>query len=165
MFRAGMAALMLASALALAGCGSSGTTSSSSTTALSQPAYQAKLRAENAKVTVATKALQAALRSGHATPTSAGKAINAYSGVQRQIGDELASLDPPADAQTANADLAKGFQDSADESAQLADQVAGAKSQAQAVAILKKFGESSAGGKEIDQALTELHKLGYKKLD
>jgi hypothetical protein len=139
----------------VAGCGGGGTT-----TTLSKPDYVAQLSAENQKVGQGTQALRIALDLPSTTPAEVASALDSFADVLQGVGDELAALEPPANAKSANQLVAKGFHDEATDTRQLADKARAAKSGSEAVALLNHAG-TSAGGKEVDQALKRLHALGY----
>jgi hypothetical protein len=150
--------------LAVVGCGSKSSTSKSSTTVLSRSQYQARLAAANRTVTASTNALQRALSSRSATPATAAAAVRKYASIQGKLGDAFAGLEPPANAKNANQLLAKGYHDEAAEGSQLAGKLAAAKSRAAAVALLRQVSGTTPGGREVDEAVKELHGLGYAKL-
>jgi hypothetical protein len=139
----------------LAGCGG-GTT----TTTLSKSEYDAQLSAENQKVGQGTQALRLALETPTRTPAQVASTLESFADVLQGVGDDLAALEPPANAKSANQLLAKGFRDEATDTRQLADKASAAKSGAEAVALLNHAG-TSAGAKEVDRALKQLHALGY----
>ena len=150
-----IALLAIPAAALVAGCGGGSTT-----TTLSKSDYVAQLSAENQKVGQGTQALRIALDSPSRTPAQVASALESFADVLQGVSDELAALEPPANAKSANQLVAKGFQDEATDTRQLADKARAAKSGPEAVALLNHAG-TSAGGKEVDQALKQLHALGY----
>ena len=104
--------------------------------------------------------LRIALDSPSTTPAEVASALESFADVLQGVSDELAALEPPANAKSANQLVAKGFQDEATDTRQLADKARAAKSGSQAVALLN-HARTSTGGKEVDQALKQLHALGY----
>jgi hypothetical protein len=139
----------------VAGCGSGGTT-----TTLSKSDYDAQLSAENQKVGQGTQALRLTLEPPSRTPAEVASALESFANILQGVGDDVAALEPPANAQSANQLLAKGFRDEATDTRQLADKASAAKSGSEAMALLNHAG-TSAGGKEVDRAVKQLHALGY----
>jgi hypothetical protein len=78
-----------------------------------------------------------------------------------RLGDEVSSLKPPKDAETANAELARGEHDTAAAVRSVLPKLAKFTSAKAAIAYLNKV--PPKGGREIDQALAQLKKLGYTK--
>jgi hypothetical protein len=146
---------MTLAAAFVAGCGSGGTT-----TTLSKSDYDAQLSVENQKVGQGTQTLRLTLESPSRTPAEVASALEGFADVLQGVGDDVAALEPPANAQSANELLAKGFHDEATDTRQLADKASAAKSGSEAMALLNHAG-TSAGGKEVDQAVKQLHALGY----
>ena len=140
----------------VAGCGGGGGT----TTTLSKSDYDAQLSAENQKVGQGTQALRIALDSPSRTPAQVASALESFADVLQGVGDDIAALEPPANAKSANQLAAKGFRDEAADTRQLAHKAGAAKNGSEAVALLNHAG-TSAGGKEVDKALKQLHALGY----
>lgn len=140
----------------VAGCGGG----SGTTTTLSKSDYVARLSAENQKVAQGTQALRIALDSPSRTPAQVASALESFADVLQGVGDDIAAVEPPANAQRANQLLAKGFHDEATDTRQLADKASAAKNGSEAVALLNHAGTSS-GGKEVDRAVKQLHALGY----
>jgi hypothetical protein len=90
------------------------------------------------------------------------KVLSAFGAGEKRIGDEVAALEPPKDAEAANAELAKGQRDTASEVQTVVTKVKLMPSAKAAIAYLTKT-PTSKGGREVDQALAELKKLGYIK--
>jgi hypothetical protein len=78
-----------------------------------------------------------------------------------RLGDEASSLKPPKDAETANAELARGEHDTAAAARSVIPKLAKFTSAKAAIAYLKHI--QPKGGREIDHALAQLKKLGYTK--
>src|SRR5215510_16072393 len=98
--------VLLVSACGGGGRGTPGTTSSDS----SASAYRAQLR----NVGKEYEAAQLAALEGRTVPQFV-TVVTAFVAANRRIGAEVAALNPPADAEAANAELAKGMQDEAAE--------------------------------------------------
>ncbi len=122
--------------LSAAGCGGSGR--------LSKGEYRSKLKALDAKVS-----------KGEAAVT-----LTRFAEVDKQIGDEVGKLKPPKEADSANALLARGFRDLAAETKDVAAKLSSVKSPAAALALVQRAGANFQGAKELDQAVSELKKLG-----
>ena len=147
---------MTFAAAIVVGCGGGGGT----TTALSKSEYDAQLSAENQKVGQGTQTLRLALESPSRTAAEVASGLESFADVLQGVGNDVAALEPPANAQSANQLLAKGFHDEATDTRQLADKASAAKSGPEAMALLNNAG-TSAGGKEVDRAVKHLHALGY----
>jgi hypothetical protein len=87
--------------------------------------------------------------------------LAAFAAGERRLGTEVAALNPPKNAETANAALAKGFTDTATEMKQVLAALGSASSPKQALGVIGRFGPKMNGGKELDAALAKLNKLGY----
>ena len=78
---------------------------------------------------------------------------------EEKISREVAALHPQKNAQSANDQLAKRTHDIAAAIDEVIPKVRSAASPA--AAILNKSSAGAKAGQELDQALTELRKLGY----
>jgi hypothetical protein len=87
-------------------------------------------------------------------------ALQRFAGAEDRIGDEISKLKVPNDARTANAELARGQHDDADEIRALLPKLSKYKSVQDAFTALQHLG-SSKGGREGTDALTKLKQLGY----
>jgi hypothetical protein len=85
--------------------------------------------------------------------------LKAFATADDRLGDEASSLKPPKDAETANAELARGEHDTAAAVRSVLPKLAKFTSAKAAIAYLK--GIQPKGGREIDHALAQLKKLGY----
>ena len=90
------------------------------------------------------------------------KVLTVFGAAQKRIGDEVAALKPPDDAETANTELANGLHDTRSEVQALLPKIKKMPSAKAAIAYLSKT-PTTKGGHEIDQALAQLKKLGYIK--
>jgi hypothetical protein len=146
-------AISMTVALALTACGGS------SHKTLTPAQYKAKLAALGRQDDKAHAGMDnlphaksvAAMRSG----------MRSFAAAERRLGNEVAALEPPANAAAANALLAKGFRDTAGEIGHVLQLLAPAKTPQQALQVLGRAGSSLSGGKELDAALAKLRKLGY----
>jgi hypothetical protein len=90
------------------------------------------------------------------------KVLSVFGAAEKRIGDEVAALKPPKDAEVANAELASGQHDTASEVQAFLPKVKQMPSATAAIAYLSKT-PTTKGGREVDKALAELKKLGYIK--
>ena len=86
--------------------------------------------------------------------------LRQFAAAEDRIGDEVSRLKVPDDAKAANAELARGEHDDADEIRVLLPKLAKYKSVQQAFGVLQRLG-GSKGGREGDDALAKLKQLGY----
>jgi hypothetical protein len=87
--------------------------------------------------------------------------LSAFATGEQRIGNEVAALKPPKNAEAANAELAKGARDTAAEIKTLTSRMASAKTPQDALKIIAAMGSTTKGGRELDAALAQLKKLGY----
>ena len=125
--------------LLLAACGGGGN-------GVSKTDYQNELAKISKQAGTAHAQLQTALRQ--------------FAGAEDRLGDEISKLKVPNDAKAANAELARGQHDDADEIRALLPKLSKYKSVQDALTSLQRLG-SSRGGREGDEALTKLKQLGY----
>jgi hypothetical protein len=90
------------------------------------------------------------------------KVLTRFAAAEKGIGDEVAGLKAPKDAEAANAELANGLQDTASEAEAIVPKVEKMPSAKAAIAFLQKSAQTQ-GGRELDDALAKLKKLGYIK--
>jgi hypothetical protein len=151
MRRLALLSLLFGASLSAAGCGGSGR--------LSKDEYRSKLKALDAKVSKGEAAVRSAI-----TPTATVAQIRAalirFADVDKQVGDEVAKLKPPKEAEAPNALLARGFRDLATETNGVAAKLSSVKGPTAALALIQRAGTSFQGAKELDQAVSELKKLG-----
>ena len=141
-------------AIALAGCGGS-----SDGGRLSKSDYKAKLRALGHEAQQAQADVQKGLSAK--TVAELHARLLAFAATSQHIGDEVAALKPPKDAEAANAELANGEHDSAKAVRDAAAAIKDAKTPAAAIAYLQKSLANAKGAHELDDGLTKLRKLGY----
>jgi hypothetical protein len=141
--------------LLLAACGGGG-----GGNRLSASDYRAHLR------TIAHQSDQAqhAVETGfHATSVSRlVKVLTTFEAAEKRIGGEVAALEPPMNAEAANAELARGQRDTAAELQVIIPKIEKMPSAQAAIAYLSKT-PTTKGGREVDAALAQLKKLGYIK--
>jgi type VI protein secretion system component VasK len=143
-------------ALLLAGCGGSGGGGGSR---LSANAYRAKLtqikqEAATAQANVA-KGLQAKSLS------ELRQRLDTFANDTQRIGDEVAKLNPPQNADAANTELAAGLDETARATRAASKNVAGLHTPTEAIAYLEHSPANAKGAHQVDEALAKLKKLGY----
>jgi hypothetical protein len=148
---------LLAAALAtiaLAGCGGGGGGGS-----LSKSDYRAKLQAIGHEAQQAQTDVQKGL-SAKTVPELHARLL-AFAATSQHLGDEVAALKPPKDAEAANAELANGEHDSATAIRAAAAAIQNLKTPQAVIAYLQKSLSNAKGAHELDDALTKLKKMGY----
>lgn len=138
--------------LLLAACGGGGN-------GVSKTDYQNEL----AKISKQAGTAHAQLERAGPTATTVAQlqtALRQFAGAEDRLGDEISKLKVPNDAKAANAELARGQHDDADEIRALLPKLSKYKSVQDALTSLQRLG-SSRGGREGDEALTKLKQLGY----
>jgi hypothetical protein len=141
-------------ALGVTGCGGG-----SSSDRLSAAAYKAQL----AKISKQADAAHGAVDTGAPKAKTVAQVqtlLSHYGAAEARIGDEVSKLKAPKNAETANAELARGERDDAAEIHGLLPKLAKFKTVQQAFAYLQKLGHTK-GGREQDQAISKLKKMGY----
>ena len=100
----------------------------------------------------------------HATSVAdLGGILENFADADQRLGDEVSALKPPKDAEAANAELAQGEHDLADEARSAAVALANIKTPKAALALLNTRLQGAKGAQELDHGLTELKKKGYTK--
>lgn len=150
--RAGVVVALVA--LLLAACGGGGAGSR-----LSADAYRARI----AKVRQQTARAQAQVALGLRAKTlgELRKRLDAFSAATGRIGDEVAKLNPPKNAEAVNGQLARGLEDTAKATRGASADVAKLRTPREAIAYLEQSSLNRKGAREVDEALAELRKLGY----
>jgi hypothetical protein len=87
--------------------------------------------------------------------------LKAFAAADDRLGDEVSRLNPPKDAEAANAELARGEHDTAAAVRSVVPRLAKFTSPKAAIAFLNSAVGNAKGGHELDQALSQLKKLGY----
>lgn len=90
------------------------------------------------------------------------KVLSVFGAAEKRIGDEVAALKPPKDAEAANTELANGQHDTASEVQAFLPKIKKMPNAKAAIAYLSKT-PTTKGGREVDDALAKLKKLGYIK--
>lgn len=87
--------------------------------------------------------------------------LSRFADEQEGVGDEVESLEPPEDAESANAQLASGAHQLADEIRAVVEDLSGVKSPKAAQKLIDQRLGDAAGSRDVDEALSELKELGY----
>jgi hypothetical protein len=88
-------------------------------------------------------------------------ALSRFADDERRLGDDVAKLKPPKDAESANDLLARGLHDTAEELRAIIPKLASVHSPGAALSLLQREASKVKGGHELDRALTELKAKGY----
>jgi hypothetical protein len=140
--------------IALAGCGGSGGGGT-----LSKSDYKAKLNVLGHEAQQSQADVQKGLSAKAVAVLHAH--LLAFAATAQHLGDEVAALKPPKDAEAANAELASGEHDSARAVRAAAAAIQNSKTPTAALALLQKSLGNAKGAHELDDALTKLKNLGY----
>ena len=138
-------------ALAVAGCGGG--------SGVSKDEY----RSELAQISKDAGKAHHAVEQGAPQATSVAQVqtlLSRFAAAEDRIGDEISKLKVPNDAKAANAELARGQHDDADEIRALLPKLSKFKSPQEVFTYLSGL-SSSKGGREGDDALKKLKQLGY----
>ena len=138
--------------LPLSGCGGS-----------SHPSAGA-YRADLARVARESDAAQGKVGKGFQAASVAQlvNVLRSFAASEKHIGDQVAALKAPRNAQAANTELAKGMHDTAAEIHGFLPRIEKMPSAKAAIGFLQKTPQTN-GGREIDHALATLKRLGYIK--
>jgi len=124
---------------------------------------KAAYRSDLAKIAKDAEAAHQRVEQGAPTAKTVAQVqalLRRFASDEDTIGDEVSKLNPPKDAAAANAELARGQHDDADEIRAFLPKLAKFTSVQQAFAYLQGIGKTK-GGQEGDAALTKLKQLGY----
>jgi hypothetical protein len=87
--------------------------------------------------------------------------LDAFAVATQHIGDEVAKLNPPQNAETANNQLANGMHETARATRVLSKDIAGLHTAAEAIAYIEHSPNNAKGAREVNAALVKLKQLGY----
>lgn len=161
-------ALMVAACIMLiSACSSSGGNAPGGSTAntsgspsrLSAAAYKQDLKKIAREESRAQHTVQGAFHAK--TAAAVRQTLGAFADDQQRVSGELSALVPPADAQAANAALARAFADNAAATRAVVHRMAHAMTAKAALHIIQTATQAQKSGHEIDVALGRLRKLGY----
>ena len=125
---------------------------------LSADAYRAKLHAINGEVSKAEGQAQVTIVKARSVDEIVG-ALTQVARAHDRIGDEVAALKPPKNADAANDLFVRGSHDLASEIRAVLPRLSSLKSPRQAQAYLGRLGDAK-GGKELDRAIAEWKQNG-----
>jgi hypothetical protein len=87
--------------------------------------------------------------------------LDVFAAATRRIGDEVAKLKAPENAEAANTELAQGLHETAHATHAASAAVAKLKSPQEAISYLQHSAANQKGAHDVNDALTKLKKLGY----
>ena len=140
--------------LLLAACGGSGGGSR-----LSADAYRAKLA--QIKQQLASAQERVALGLQAKTLTELRHRLDSFAAATQDIGDQVAKLEPPTNAEAANTELAQGLHETARATRAASSAVKSLHTPQEAVSYLEHQPANAKGAQAVNDALTKLKKLGY----
>ena len=126
---------------------------------LSQDAYRTKL----AQIKQEAASAQASVAKGLQAKTLAelrGR-LDAFADSAQRIGDEVAKLKPPENAEGANTELSDGLHETARATREASKQIKGLHTPREAISYLAHSPLNKEGARQVDEALTRLKQLGY----
>lgn len=141
-------------AVGLAGCGGGGGAST-----VSRSEYRSELTKVSKDAGLAHQKVAASAPQAR-TIAQVQAVLRNFATAEDKLGDEITNLKVPANAQSANAELAHAQHDDATAIRAILPKLAKFKSAQQAFAYLQSVGNTK-GGQEGDDALQKLKKLGY----
>jgi len=87
--------------------------------------------------------------------------LDAFAATVQHIGDDVAKLNPPANAEAANTELANGLHETARATRAASASIAGLHTAKAAISYLEHSIANAKGAHQVDDALAKLNKLGY----
>jgi hypothetical protein len=141
-------------AVGVAGCGGS-------SGRLSKDAYRSELAKIAKQVNAAHAAVGRDAPKAKRVPQVQG-VLRRYAAAESRFATEVSKLKAPKDAEAANAELARGERDDASEIRAVLPKLSKFKSVQQAFGFLQQLGHTK-GGREQDEAVAQLKRLGYTK--
>jgi hypothetical protein len=162
--RGGILCIAAVAVLLLAACGGSGGGGGTSgTTSSGTQLSAAQYRAHIAKIKVEAASAQAHVGAGLQAKSvdDLKKTVDTFAAATQRIGDEVAALNPPSNAEAANTKLAQGLHDIAAGTRAASAKVATMKTVQAAISYLEHTKGPVKGSKEVGAALAKLKALGY----
>ena len=150
----GGAFVIAAVVLLLAACGGSG-----GGARLSPDAYRAKLAQVKQEATTAQAHVASGLQAKSVSELR--QKLEAFATDTGNIGDEVAKLNPPQNAEQSNTELAAGLRETARATRAASAQITKMHSAREAIAYLEHSPANRKGAHQVDEALTRLKRLGY----
>ena len=151
--RGGVLCIAAFAVLLLAACGGG---SSSRLTAAQYRAKMTKIEAE-----AASAASNVALGLQAKSVAELRQRIDAFSATTQRIGDEVAKLKPPQNAEAANTQLAQGLHETARATHIQSGKIASLHTAQEAIAYLQSTAGNQQGADDVNKAFAKLRKLGY----
>jgi hypothetical protein len=144
--------MIAAAVLLLAACGGG-------SSRLSATAYRAQI----AKIKQQAASAQGAVALGLQAKTvvELRQRLDAFATAIQHIGEEVAKLKPPKNAEAANAELAQGAHDTAIATRAASAKIAKLKTAQAGIAYLEHSVANAKGAQELNDSLAKLRKLGY----
>ena len=147
--------------LLLAACGSSGGSNSTTTQPprLTEALYRAQVAIVKREAAKAQSDVSQGLQAKSVPELK--QRIDAFAAATQRIADRLTALNPPQNAEAANAKMAQGFHDISAGTRAASAKIAKLKSVGIAIAYLEHSKGPVKGSREVTKALAKLQKLGY----
>ena len=139
----------------LAACGGGG----GGSPRLSADAYRAKLA--QIKQEAAAAQTHVALGLQAKSLSELRQRLEDFATATSKIGDDVAKLNPPQNAEAANTELADGLHETARATRAASEQVSKLHSTREAISYLEHSPANRKGAHQVDEALTRLKQLGY----
>lgn len=155
--RPALSLILALACLGLAACGGGG--SSTSSEAMTPQQYEEFLKKVSQRENESQGTVQEGLQAKSMDQLT--KALSAFATDQEARAEELASVTPPKNAETAHANLEKAFEDTAAAVKEVIPQVEKAGSPQAGLEALRKAQGPQQAGHELESALVELSKLKY----
>jgi hypothetical protein len=126
---------------------------------MSASAYRAKMTAIDGQAAAAQANVARGLQAK--TLAELRQRLDEFAAATQKIGDEVAKLNPPQNAEAANTQLAAGMHETARAIRVLSKSVAGLHTPQEAIAYIQHKPNNAKGARDVNEALTRLKKLGY----
>ena len=150
--RGGVLCIAAVAVLLLAACGGGG----SRLSANADPAQGTQIKQQ-----AATAETDVALGLKATTLAELRQRLDAFSASTQHIGDEVAKLKPPRNAEAANTELAAGLHETARATRAVNANIAALHTAQEAIAYLEHSPNNAKGAGEVNGALAKLKQLGY----
>ena len=151
--RGGVLCIAALAALLLAACGGGGSSR------LTAEQYRAKMTKINAEAASAVSNVARGLQAKSLAELR--QRLDAFSAETQRIGDEVAKLKPPQNAEAANTELAQGMHETARATHTQSGDIAGLNTAQEAIAYLQTTAGNQKGAHDVNEAFAKLRKLGY----
>jgi hypothetical protein len=139
--------------LLLAACGGGGDSR------LSPDAYRKQLTLIKQEATQAQEHVAQGLQAK--TLAELRQKLDAFATSTQRIGDEVAKLKPPQNAEAANTELAAGLHETARATRDASEQIKSLHTPREAISYLEHSPLNRKGAQQVDHALARLKQLGY----